>query len=148
MKNTEKILGRCTPQGDCMIWQGATHRQGYGMIRVDAKMQTVHRVVGLDKYGNPGDSGTYKFSQTCGNKLCCNPDHIVVKTHSDVMNDCVPWRKPKTGKRSTLQPEDVVAIRNDPDSGWGSFVRLAKKYGTTENTVGKIRRGETYQWIQ
>ena len=47
-----------------------------------------------------------------------------------------------------LTKETVLAIRNEPDSGWGTGTRLAKKYGISDTTVGKIRRGQAYKWIQ
>ena len=31
---TKKVLERCEPEGDCLIWQGAKHRQGYGIMAV------------------------------------------------------------------------------------------------------------------
>ena len=148
MTTTEKILNRCKPEGDCLIWQGAKHRQGYGMCRHNGKMTTTTRAVGLETHGDPGDSGKYKFTHTCGNYLCCNPDHIVVTTHEQIMNSIVPTRKPKRGTNNELTKETVLAIRNEPDSGWGTGTRLAKKYGISDTTVGKIRRGQAYKWIQ
>jgi hypothetical protein len=148
MNMTEKILSRCEQDGDCLIWQGAKHRQGYGMVRIDGNMQTVHRVIGLEAYGHPGKSTIYKFTHTCGNPLCCNADHITVKTHSDLMQDIVPTRKLKRAKNVELTPELVLEIRNAPDNGWGTNARLAKKYGLSNTTIGRIRSGESYNWIQ
>lgn len=145
---TEKVLERCVKQGDCQIWQGAKHRQNYGMMRYWGTMKTTHQIIGIEKYGEPQDTGQQKFTQTCGNTLCCNPDHIVQTTHSDIMLSFVPTRKPKSGKRTQLTAEQVLQIRNYPDEGWGTNERLAKQYKINSASIGKIRRGETYKWIQ
>ena len=148
MNTTEKILSRCVPEGDCLIWQGAKHVQGYGMCRVKGEMTTTHRAIGLDTHGDPGDSGKYKFTHICGNYLCCNPEHITVTTHSEIMKAFVDTRKPKSGFRGALTAEQVIEIRNHPNEGWGTNSKLARKYGVNDSTVGKIRRGEAYKWIK
>ena len=143
-----KILDNCIPKGDCLIWQGGKHRQGYGMTRVNGQMTTTHRAVGLEYYGDPGDSGVYKFSHTCGNLLCCNPKHIIVQKHVDIMNQVTLTRAKKTGLRAELEDDVIRAIRSDPDTAWGCGKRIAKKYGVTDQQVTKIRRGLTYRWVK
>lgn len=145
---TEKVLERCEKQGDCQIWQGAKHRQNYGMMRYWGTMKTTHQIIGIEKYGHPDNTGVHKFTQTCGNTLCCNPDHIVQVTHSQVMTSFVKTRKPKRGARAELSREQVVEIRNYPDEGWGTNEKLARRFKVNSSSIGKIRRGETYQWIQ
>ena len=145
---TAKVLQRCEKQGDCLIWQGAKHKQNYGMMRYWGKMKTTHQIIGIEKYGNPQDTGQQKFTQTCGNSLCCNPDHIELTTHSKIMSSFVSTRKPKRGVHNELTKEKVLEIKNAPDTGWGTKTRLAKKYGISDTTVGKIRRGQAYKWIQ
>lgn len=146
---TERVLSRCKTEGDCEIWQGAKHRQGYGMLRYKGEMQTTHRVIGLEKYGDPGDSGTYKFTQTCGNLLCCNPDHIELTTHSDIMTKTVETRKPKSCRTKQLTKENVIEIRNRVmPRKWGTNQILGEEYGVSPNIICNIRRGATYKWIQ
>lgn len=149
---TEKVLKRCEKQGDCMIWQGALHRQNYGMMRYWGTMKTTHQIIGIEKYGNPQDTGQEKFTHTCGNTLCCNPDHIIVKSHTQIMFDAYHatkhTRKPKRSFNAHLTAEQIIEIRNHPDEGWGTNERLARHYKINSSSIGKIRRGETYKWIQ
>lgn len=147
MRNTERILARCEAEGDCLIWQGATHRQGYGMTRADVGMQTCHRLIGLDKYGNPGDSGKYKFTHTCGNLLCCNPEHIIMRTHSEIMQDTIPNKAPKSGKKRRMTREEIIELKNTEYWGWGCYSSLARKYDTNVTTVRRIMNGTIYKWI-
>lgn len=135
-------------EDDCLIWQGATHRQGYGMVRLDGKMTTTHRAVGLETHGNPGNPRVYQFTHTCGNLLCCNPRHIVVKTAREIMIDSVENRLPRIGNTKRLTVKEILEIKYHTDTSWGSSHKLAKKYDISDSVVGKIRRGETYKWIK
>ena len=150
MELTEKILSRCVQSGDCLIWQGARHKLGYGMVRDGNTMSTTHRAIGLEAHGDPGPSGTYKFTHTCGNMLCCNEKHIEVTTHKNIMQSSwTSHRAPKKHKnRAALTPDEIRSIRAEPDDTWGSKTRLAKKYGVTDQTISKIRRGKSYTWIE
>lgn len=63
----------------CWEWLGATNNAGYGLIHderhLTGGMMTVHRVmarhVGLDIEHN-------EIQHTCLNKLCVNPNHLVM----------------------------------------------------------------------
>lgn len=148
-KTIEDILKRTEREGDCRLWVGAKHKQGYGMMRYKGKMRTVHSVIAELKYGEKPTKYTgTRVTRTCDNVACCNPDHIVQVTHSQVMTSFVKTRKPKRGARAELSREQVVEIRNYPDEGWGTNEKLARKFKINSSSVGKIRRGETYQWIQ
>lgn len=70
------------PVTGCWIWTGGTQSIGYGMMRYDNKMQCVHRVAYMLHHGVK--LGRYDFIvHTCDNKLCVNPDHLVlVKSRS------------------------------------------------------------------
>lgn len=66
----------------CWDWTGPINNAGFGMIKGDSslgdpKMVTVHRVIARQK-------GLYiKFKEvqhTCLNKICVNPDHLVIGT--------------------------------------------------------------------
>ena len=72
-------------ENGCWIWKGARHNQGYGMVSVlrgkDYKrtMTVVHRVTARLKYDKPLGHGD-DIIHTCGNNLCCNPDHLVLRS--------------------------------------------------------------------
>ena len=73
-----------TPEGNnddqqCWIWQGGTNNCGYGMIRINSEegMGTVHRIV--EKHFKPFNN-KLEVQHSCYNKLCVNPDHLVIGT--------------------------------------------------------------------
>ena len=149
MSDMNYILSRCKVEGDCMIWQGAKHRQGYAHVRVGRKMMSAHRIIGLEIHGDAGDSGVHKFTQTCGNLLCCNPNHIKPTTHSEVCRRSYAKgeRLPKSGKRRRLSRDQIIAIRVEPFK-YGCNTYLAKKFDTNVTTVRRIRNGESYAWVK
>lgn len=141
---TEKIHARCEKSGDCLLWTGAKHRQGYGMSRVNGKMTTVHQAVGIEKYGDPGNTRIHKFTQTCGNLLCCNTDHIVLTTHQQIMLKAAKTRKPKRALHTVLTEQDIRDIRAMPYENWSNAKRLGAHYGVAPITIVRIMKRETY----
>jgi hypothetical protein len=60
----------------CWLWTGPVNNAGYGMIRGNdgiPKMQTVHRVAGIEKGLDPNK----EIQHTCLTKHCVNPDHLI-----------------------------------------------------------------------
>jgi hypothetical protein len=61
-------LGRCWP------WTGATDARGYGLVRVDGKLQRAHRVAYALAVG-PVKPGLPLVQFACTTAGCCNPAH-------------------------------------------------------------------------
>ncbi len=73
-KITEKIhFGK----GDeCWPWVGATVGCGYGVVAHKGKMLVAHREAYRLRYGKL--ASTKKVLRTCKNRLCCNPEHMIL----------------------------------------------------------------------
>ena len=117
MTSLERVLDRCDI-GDCWLWQGTTS-SGYGRISVNAKRQSVHRVVWEALVGPIPDG--MQMDHLCRIRNCVNPDHLDVVTHKEnlrrgvapsartkayclrghSMSDC--YIDKKTGKRKCRQ---------------------------------------------
>ena len=86
IKNTEN---------GCWEWQGAT-RKGYGWMCVNHERIAVHRF-SYAHFIAPISDDLF-VCHHCDNRLCCNPEHLFLGTHSDNMQDCIKknrhrWRK-------------------------------------------------------
>lgn len=75
-----RILERCVPDGDCLIWQGAVNSRGYGSVGGGRRGYTLlaHRVVFTEEVGPIEDGMT--VDHMCANKLCMNVFHLQLVT--------------------------------------------------------------------
>lgn len=63
----------------CILWEGATNGDGYGVVRFNGVLMLVHRVTYRLKKGRiPAGKEVH---HTCENRRCRNPEHLVLKTH-------------------------------------------------------------------
>jgi hypothetical protein len=72
---------------DCWEFQGGKNNIGYGMIRDQKKMRTVHRI-SYEEHKGKIPVGLLVL-HTCHNRKCCNPDHLKLGTHKDNTNDMI-----------------------------------------------------------
>ena len=140
VKTIEDILENTEREGDCRLWLGAKHVQGYGMMRQDGVMRSVHSVVAELKYGvKPTKYTGTRVTRTCDNVDCVNPDHIVIKPASEISSGIFP-------RQRTLPMETVRAIREEyAKGGWGRGPKLAKKYNVTKSMIYAIAADRVYK---
>lgn len=139
-KTIKDILDRTEREGDCLLWIGAKHVQGYGMMRQSGVMRSVHSVVAELKYGvKPTRYTGTRATRTCDNVECVNPDHIIIKSVTEIWSGVFP-------RQRTLTMEAVREIREEYAKGeWGRGPRLAKKYNISTNMVYAITTGRIYK---
>lgn len=65
--------------GDCLIWTRSIAGGGYGTVNIQHTNMPSHRVAWILS-GKTIPDGFY-IMHTCGNKLCCNTDHMVCAKH-------------------------------------------------------------------
>lgn len=133
----------------CWEWTGATSTNGYGRIgqtrKVDGRFRSytvyAHRLAAFlaGLLTAPSDFVCHK----CDNRLCVNPEHLFVGTHSDNMADMAS--KGRSGlrgarsPRSKLSETDVLTIRTKLMSGI-SAAELAQSYNIHPTHVRAIGR--------
>lgn len=77
-------------ENGCHIWNGPLHAQGYGFVNVlrdsDLKRMivTTHRLAMTMKMKAKLPRHDYVL-HTCGNPACCNPDHLEIGDHRDMV---------------------------------------------------------------
>jgi hypothetical protein len=161
----EKIKERTTEEGECHIWTGPWHRQGYPMVRFaqTQSMRTTHSAI-WELLGNtvPGKSDKAKLTRSCDNIKCVNPEHIVLKNMTDVMKSA------KQGNGCMFSSEDIRQIRKDLEKEFirdedgnlvltkngkikktiGYHSKLAKKWGCTPRHMWMICNNYRYRWVK
>ena len=81
MTVVQRILARCTPVGDCLVWQGGQARGGYGKTWYQGRTVVAHRALWLASGREIPEGLT--LDHLCRNRLCVNPDHLEPVTIGD-----------------------------------------------------------------
>lgn len=132
------------PNSGCQLWLGAISGEGYGHIKVDGRMQGVHRKALELKLGRsllPDEQACHK----CDVRLCINEDHLFAGTNADNAADMAAKKRSvqprgEQASRAKLTAEQVLAIRADTRS----LREIARAYGVWRTTIEAIKYGRTW----
>lgn len=143
------------PDKGCYEWTGYCDKQGYGKITIDSKTCKVHRV-SYTLYKGEIPEGML-IRHTCDNKICFNPEHLLVGTHQDNTDDMVSrgrrvtspscFKKGEAHSKAILTLEKVKEIRKQIAKGlkYGDIKLMAEKYGVSNTTIGDIVNNKTWK---
>lgn len=132
------------PKTKCWIWTGAvknkSRKTGYSkgnmLNSVNGRVEDATRI-SLWIHRPDDLSGNIQIVQTCGNKLCVNPDHL----------DTVPYGEAiSRGERhphSKLNADLVRSLRKvrEYNRSRVSLKDLAEKFGVSRETIRKVAKG-------
>lgn len=133
-----KVLKRTDQSGDCLIWNGAVMKDGYGNIYHEGKYWRAHRLSYFFEHGEI-PAGMY-VCHTCDTPLCVNPDHLFLGTCADNLRDMT--RKLRNNMQA-LTPKIVREIRASDKMN----VELAVKYDVSPSAISKVRIGRTWSHV-
>jgi hypothetical protein len=128
--------------------------EGYAQVTVAGKVRRLHRVVYCEHNAVDIDSIWDKvIRHTCDNPRCVNPEHLVIGTHQDNMDDKVSRGRSRMLTQRLLADDQVRAIRSayvpsrkgvvNPNG----FRGLAKRFGVDSNAIRLIVLGLTYKEV-
>lgn len=80
----ERLLARIeVGEHGCWLWPGADNGPGgYGVINRNGRPAYTHIVMWEFYNGGPVPDG-HEIDHECRVRRCCNPDHVVARTHTD-----------------------------------------------------------------
>ena len=151
MIDLDYIRARCREDGDCWIWRlGYTSRQVPSM-HVDGKIVGVRRVVaellGMTVAGK-------KVTNTCGDKRCVCPDHVLPITASALgklsakrtgyAQHAVRNKKISDSKRANnakITEAQAIEVRESQES----LKQVADRIGIAVSTAQRIRAGKAWK---
>ena len=144
VKRFWSLVNKCGPAnpslGECWVWIGSSHGDGYGHFRVGHKVLKAHRFSYEISVIKPGDEQIIRHK--CDNPPCVRPDHLEIGLPIDNVSDMV-LRKRRAdfsgqnngmSKLSNLQREQ---IRDLYKSGVGPKA-IAKQFGLGRTTVYRV----------
>lgn len=169
-----KKLGGCKPKSavyrfnnsyikevstGCWIWQGKSKSGAsrlYGRIKVDGKPIAAHRY-SWELHNNKKVPHGFLVMHKCDNPACVNPDHLIVGTHQDNMNDMKAKNRQFTKLRgvtrnvaigskngnSKLTEDQAISIFNDTRPQR----LIAIDHGVSQTVVHNIKSKKTWKYI-
>lgn len=135
--------------GDCILWEGARDKDGYGTVNVAGNKLQAHRYIYASS--TKEDISGKIIRHTCDNPPCVNIAHLVPGTHVDNMRDMVArgrQRKARGTENSNakLCEQDVRNIRKLIEEG-EALNGIAKLFGVNPPTITAIKTGQNWGWL-
>ncbi len=138
---------------DCWEWQASTINSGYGMLVIKRRHITAHRFSWMLANDTDIPDGLLVL-HSCDNKLCCNPAHLRLGTHSDNIKEAYARglrvvrdsRGEKHGG-AKLTEKDVLEIRRLSAEG-KSYSTLAGEYGVSKATIAFVVTRRKWGWLK
>ena len=121
-------------KGSCWLWTGASWGRGSGVFYDGYRCVSAHRFSYLLKHGPFPEN--MKVLQTCSNKLCCRPGHLILATAG--FQGCRDRRNRK------LSDSQIEEIRNKYKSSKYTQAELAEEYGVTQSFICRILSNKRY----
>lgn len=147
------LWSRCTPCGDCLLWDRAVDDGGVPQVRLPGsrKVSSARRVL-LEALGRDitGRIATTK----CGDQLCMAEQHVVAWTRKQLQkrsakkfaSSLLRSARLATARRRTakLTLEDAHELRRLRADGV-STREAAERFGVAQSTAAKAMRGESWR---
>lgn len=131
---------RVNPKTGCWDWVATQTIGGYGRFSIRGKPGSAH-VASYLIYNGEIPAGLL-VRHTCDNAACVNPDHLILGTHADNMQDARS-RGRFNGMNAKLTNEQVLGIFNEP----GRHHFIAAKWGVSTTTVSHIKTGRHWGYL-
>jgi hypothetical protein len=140
---------------ECWEWQGCKNSTGYGSMTVSQKIYSAHRIVFALTYPDtisikaPTDKKEKQFIlHKCDNRICCNPNHMVLGNYNDNNKDAKAKGRsnaPKgaSHKLAKLTQEQANQVREIYKTGL-SFVDIGKMFNLHANNISRIVKLRAY----
>lgn len=137
----QRFLRHVEKTDGCWLWTGARLAVGYGSFQMGRGVgsRSTHRVAYELWIGPIGDLCVL---HRCDVRLCVRPDHLVLGTRTENMEDKVSKRRQQRAFTDKQAKEIRLRYAN------GETARdLAAEFGVSRNTVGNLVAGRLYKYV-
>jgi hypothetical protein len=137
-------------QEPCWVWTGSKTNIGYGQTWTKQGARLAHREAYARAKGPIPDGSIVRH--TCDNRLCVNPDHLLVGSLSDNTQDMISRGRnnpPKGARNGMSKITDDIAreIRKLAPSFYGRYRELAAHFGISIMTISNVATGKTWKHV-
>jgi len=139
---------------DCWVWLGtycgSKKYTSYGHFWInDGFKQSSHRF-SYDYYHGPIYDNLF-VRHTCDNPKCVNPNHLILGTHQDNMNDMCSRNRQAKGELNGLAKltEDDVRdiLENTKLEKYTNLTEIGEQYNVCTDTIRRIFIGKNWKHI-
>lgn len=141
----ERLIAGFKKSGECWVWNKSVASSGYGQIRLNYKNLRANRASYMVFKGEIPVGMVVRH--TCDNKLCINPDHLILGSCKDNSQDMVERDRQAKGVRNgrcKLSEKEVQEIKDSTIS----YSQLAKKFGISKGHVHRIKTGVAWAFLK
>lgn len=140
----------CEPW-NCWLWKDSVGSHGYGNWAHNKTTGTAHRASYRLFYKDPGK---LQVNHKCGNRRCCNPNHLYAGTQLENFQDMLlhgthvapPVLKGEQVGNSKLTNAQASTIKTALLAGV-TGVELAQRFEISPSAVSLIRRNRRYAHV-
>lgn len=138
--NEEYFLTKCVEDGECWIWIGNKHLNGYGQLTKHvwdtgyAHQWSCHH---WNDSPLPVERGMC-VKHSCDNRLCVNPAHLTYGTLQENIKEMVE-RNPKAMNRTPPTEQELTLLRQLVSENIPRR-EMARQIGHSRHWVDRIRR--------
>lgn len=147
MSNRKYHIGSHTinSQTGCWIWNGSPDSGSwYGRVWVNGKRIGAHRAY-YEHYVGPIPNG-FVVLHLCDVPLCVNPNHLRAGTQKENVQDA--GRKGRLNNPRKLSKNQVIKIKTLIIEGELLHREIADIFCVTRQTIGDIKSGKSWRWIE
>lgn len=128
-------------KGFCWNWKGHLNNDGYGLTDFLGKTIFTHVGACESRYERRKMKQENEITRhLCGNRSCCNPEHVEFGTQYQNNIDTL---KHRSNKRLKFEDQDIIDIRNSSDTN----VELAKKHRCSPYSISRIKNLKSWKHV-
>jgi hypothetical protein len=133
----------------CWEFTGRPSSNGYGQLSHNGKMRTLHRYA-YEAFNEQRIPPGMLVRHTCDNRLCANPEHLILGTHRDNALDAVQRNPTRKGPGHPSSDKSIRRfVHNSGDVFVGTVVEFYSKLGLRNSSVWRMVKGKrptAYGW--